>query len=629
MTTLRKRLAYLSLETLIYTRHFFVCSKSLELMSETRTLPPLDAFYSSISEKSITADQHRFANKVWKKFKICNLSEYAQLYCRIDTLLLAEIFEKFRLTMIGFSGLDPAHYISLPGFGWDTMLKTTGCKIGLPTDISQIEFVEKSIRGGLSFINTRYARVEDQNKSKILYADAVNLYGKSQTDILPYKNFEWLSSEELREFDYMSVDTNGDRGYILEVDLLYPQKLHFEHNDYPLAPYSGVIEYSDLSCYSKDAYLSSTGKTDYKSSKLLTSFEPKRNYVVHIKNLVLYTQLGMVCTKIHRVLKFRQKAFIKPFIEMCTLARKNASNKFENSLFKKISNSCYGKTIENVRNYTVLKVHYTKNSFQKACSFPTFKHFTILDESVVTTSHYTKEIILNKPFAVGFTILELSKHFMFDFYYNKILPSCGRENVTLLMTDTDSFIMHLKDASCLDKLNPYMDFSNYPTDHPQYNILNRSKLGCFKDEIDPNYSIVEFVGLRSKCYALKIKSNETGQREDKKVCKGLGRVCIENRLRFSQYKDCLFQKKDIRHHFTGISSKKHDLFTSVKNKKALSFFDSKRYILPCGIHSLPYGSHFIETLKNGCDICPKMKYKHSQSQGTSFLFPEELYHLTC
>jgi len=594
-------------------------------MEETCELPPRSAFYSSISERSITAKEHAFAKKVWGKFDITNLTEYAVLYCRIDTLLLAEIFEKFRATMMDFSGLDAAHYISLPGFGWDTMLKMTDCEIGLPTELSQVHFVEKSIRGGLCFINTRHAKVEENDQtSKIVYYDAVNLYGYSQTALLPYNNYEWVCENEIKNFDLALVDTNGEEGYILEVDLLYPQNLHYKHNDYPLAPYQGSLTYLDLSEYSQMACTSSTGKMQYKSKKLLTSLENKKNYVVHIKNLVLYMKLGMVCTKIHRILKFKQKAFLKPFIERCTLARRNASSSFDNSLFKKISNSCYGKTIENVRDYSVLKVHYSEKSFQRACSHFTYKHFSIVDENVVTTSHFSKEIVLNKPFAVGFTILELSKHFMYDFYYQKLLPLCGRDNVTLLMTDTDSFILHVKDKECLSKLKPYMDFSNYPSDHPLFDLSRKSQLGCFKDEIHPSKSITEFVGLRAKCYALKIRANATGEMEDKKVCKGLGKVCIEKRLQFSQYKKCLFRKRDLRHNFTTINSKKHCLFTSVKNKKALSAFDSKRFILMCGIHSVPYGSNHLKRFGNSCSIC-----NSSVNISSNLLEPEQYYQFIC
>ena len=150
-------------------------STNLSKMDSTTKLPSRSEFYSTIQEKTISLEDHLFAASVWKKFKISNLTEYAELYCKIDTLLLAEIFQKFRKTMLTFGGLDPAHYISLPGLGWDIMLKITGCIIELPTDIDQVHFIERGIRGGLSFINTRYKCLEkkcEEKKPAIRYIDA-------------------------------------------------------------------------------------------------------------------------------------------------------------------------------------------------------------------------------------------------------------------------------------------------------------------------------------------------------------------------------------------------------------------------------------------------------------------------
>ena len=143
-------------------------------MDSTTKIPKRKDFYSTIQEKSISKEEHKFASQMWQTFNIKNLTEYSKLYCEIDTLLLAEIFQKFRKTMIKFGGLDPAHYISLPGFGWDIMLKTTKCVIGLPKNIDQIHFIEKGIRGGLSFINTRYKSVSETEKGhhSIRYIDA-------------------------------------------------------------------------------------------------------------------------------------------------------------------------------------------------------------------------------------------------------------------------------------------------------------------------------------------------------------------------------------------------------------------------------------------------------------------------
>jgi len=153
---------------------FLFSSTSLELMKSTLQLPPADSFYSSLQEKSISKEGHDFALKVWKTYNCKNLLEYTEIYCKIDTILLAEIFQKFRKDMLIFSGIDPARYISLPGFSFDSMLKLTKCQIELPQDINMIQFIESGIRGGVSFINTRHLEV-DQSKDcdeEIQYIDA-------------------------------------------------------------------------------------------------------------------------------------------------------------------------------------------------------------------------------------------------------------------------------------------------------------------------------------------------------------------------------------------------------------------------------------------------------------------------
>jgi hypothetical protein len=114
----------------------------------------------------------------------------------------------------------------------------------------------------------------------------------------------------------------------------------------------------------------------------------------------------MVCDKVHRVLEFNQKDFIKPFIEMCTEERRNARNDFDKSLFKKISNSIYGKTIENIRDRVEVKLHKTESGLQKSLNKHDYKRFSIIDDNLVATTHRISKVHHDKPYPVGFTILE-------------------------------------------------------------------------------------------------------------------------------------------------------------------------------------------------------------------------------
>ena len=108
-------------------------------------------------------------------FKIKNLGEYHDLYLRTDVLVLCYVFEKFISVCLADYGLDPSYYFSSPGPSWGSMFKMTGIELQKLDNIDMHLFLEKGIRGGVSYVSKRYSR-SDQNKT-IMYWDANNLYG--------------------------------------------------------------------------------------------------------------------------------------------------------------------------------------------------------------------------------------------------------------------------------------------------------------------------------------------------------------------------------------------------------------------------------------------------------------------
>ena len=108
------------------------------------------------------------------------------------------------------------------------MLKMTGVELELINDIDMHLFIEKGMRGGISYIAKRYCKANnkfvrnyDKNEvsSFIMYFDANNLYGWAMTQCLPYRGFKWMSDEEISKTDFDLVGENSDEGYILEVEL--------------------------------------------------------------------------------------------------------------------------------------------------------------------------------------------------------------------------------------------------------------------------------------------------------------------------------------------------------------------------------------------------------------------------
>ena len=130
---------------------------SFERFNET-SLPPKEAFYSSLTKSGISDEDYEHAKKVWEAFECENLGDYHDLYLITDTLLFADVFQNFRKTCMKNYGLDPEHYYTSPGLSWDALLKHTKIKLELPTDYNMYLFIEKGMRGGIFTEMQRYSK---------------------------------------------------------------------------------------------------------------------------------------------------------------------------------------------------------------------------------------------------------------------------------------------------------------------------------------------------------------------------------------------------------------------------------------------------------------------------------------
>ena len=95
---------------------------------------------------------------IWNKFQLKNMGEYHDLYLKSDILLLADVFQNFRSTCSKYYKLDPCHYFTSPGLSWDAMLKMTDIQLDLISDIDMYHFIEKGMRGGISYIANRHRK---------------------------------------------------------------------------------------------------------------------------------------------------------------------------------------------------------------------------------------------------------------------------------------------------------------------------------------------------------------------------------------------------------------------------------------------------------------------------------------
>ena len=126
----------------------------------------------------------------------------------------------------------------------------------------------------------------------------------------------------------------------------------------------------------------------------------------------------MNLTKISRGISFDEDAWLKPYIELNTKLRIEASSEFEKDFFKLMNNSVFGKTMENIRNRVDIRLRTDDKSAKKLVSKPNYERTIIFSEDLV---HMKKtELVFNKPVYLGMSILDISKTLMYDFHYNYI-----------------------------------------------------------------------------------------------------------------------------------------------------------------------------------------------------------------
>ena len=564
---------------------------SFQKFEETE-LPTQEQFYNLLNDETISDEDYQHAQNVWKTFNMKSMGEYHDVYLKADVLLLADVFENFRKTCLQYYKLDPCYYFTSPGLSWDAMLKMTNIRLNLISDVDMYQFVEKGMRGGVSYIanrfgeaNNKYMKDFDENapEKHIMYLDANNLYGWAMSQYLPTGGFKWYNEEFLLLDDYTD---DSDKGLILEVDLEYPDELHDLHNDYPLAPEKVKVERDMLSTYCKgiaNKFNMSSGLVH----KLIPTLGGKEKYVLHHRNLQLYLDLGMKLKKVHRVLEFDQSPWLKEYIDFNTSKRTIAKNSFEKDFFKLMNNSVFGKTMENLRKRVDVKLVTNEKKLLKWVSRPTYVSSKIFNEDLVAVHKIKETLTLNRPAYVGMCVLDLSKTLMYDFHYNYIKDKYG-DKAKLLFTDTDSLMYEIQTDDVYKDLfsdKEKFDNSDYPEDSPFYFGDNKKVIGKFKDEA-AGVPITEFVGLKSKMYSY-IKDNGDGN----KTAKGVKKNVIKTNIKHINYNNVLLNNSQMRHKMRCIRSVKHQLGTYEINKISLSCFDDKRYIHENGITSYAYGHY--------------------------------------
>jgi len=230
------------------------------------------------------------------------------------------VFENFRKTVLKTHNREPIHFYNSAFPRLDDGFKTYRRRVGSYYRPRRISHVGNKLRGGIATISKRYASANnkhvvgynDSEESRyITYLDANSLYAQSEP--LPVGNFRFLDEIEIEKFSFDSIAADARIGYIIECDLSYPDHLRDAHNDYPMASEHLTVTRDMLSDYAVS--LLDPDRPWKPSKKLVPNLLNKKKYVAHYRNLQLRTKHGIMITKIHRILSFTQRAWLKPILE--------------------------------------------------------------------------------------------------------------------------------------------------------------------------------------------------------------------------------------------------------------------------------------------------------------------------
>lgn len=453
---------------------------------------------------------------------------------------------------------------------------------------------------------------------------------------LPISDYEWvtesidnqknddITTESSLYYDVnaiLNLSDDAENGYLFEVDLDYPENLHDAHNDFPFCPEKRTLP---------DEVVEILNKKNNKIEKLLLTLYAKEKYILHYRMLKMVLRHGLILKKVHRILKFKQSTWLKPYIEMNTKLRTKATNEFEKSMqfsVKRWRIYALGLTLD------WHAVWLGRSGARLLIARSNFKRLRIFDEDLVAIEMKKTRIKMTKPIIVGMCVLDVSKITMYSFLYDFLKPKYGK-NCEICYSDTDSFILSVETDDFYRDMQEHIymfDTSDYPWPNI-YNIERKNKKipGLFKDELNGEI-VLEFVGIRAKSYALRSAFNEkefdmqdddiymhlsAEERMERhieaktiiKKSKGVKKCALKSKIKFQDYIDCVKKQSIINTVQNTIQSRQKKIRERRKKKKiqqkkiALSPFDDKRYIISsehADFRTLAWGHYALEFYRCG------------------------------
>ncbi|XP_075244999.1 uncharacterized protein LOC142339108 [Convolutriloba macropyga] len=376
-----------------------------------KKLPPKKFWVDKIKsgKVTITEGDYEKAKLIFENLYCRNMGDYHFLYLTDNTLQLAYWFAWLRAVCLDSYSLDCAQYLSAPHLAGDAFLKICHYDLELLTDRNHLDLAEEWFRGGMSSLYTKrlctpnkkyLERFDDTQKSTCgLTIHANNLYGGFMKDFrLPLSSFQ--TDTEVTIEQVLQTPDDAEFGYIVCVDVDYPDSIYDAHEDFPLAPTREPVDSMWLSSYQLDLLEERHLPKVSNCNKLLQTLYDEKDYTLHYVTLNNYDRNSLKVSKLRKVLKFRQSKWMAKYIELKTRLRQAATSKIAEN-FKLMNNSAFGKCRESTRNrVNAFRVRDERFLLNHKDKFK-MESFKIFDGNMAVVTTRKTKINWVKPTIVG------------------------------------------------------------------------------------------------------------------------------------------------------------------------------------------------------------------------------------
>lgn len=562
------------------------------------------------------------ASAAFWHFNMRNAQELLNYGLKAQVLITADIFIDFNKMAMKIFKLSMFQCYSLSEYSFDACFFHTKATYQYIKDPEIIRyFKQNAVHGGPAESITRKVAANTERllnynpnrpRSHILITEENQQYASKLRNKLAIGSYQFLSQEELENFDLLS-DCTGDWNYIVTVQIKYPKHLHPYHTSMPPCPYNRQLRLEDLSEEQQRYFTELNGDVTLPDKKLVMDLIDK-TYTCTLEAVQYYLESGLSVSKPSCCLKFRQAEVLKPFVDKLTQMRKQANldkDEIGSLLFKSILNLLFGKCLSSSENFVKFELCLTSGDMVKLLSRHTFEDFTVLNalEGVCLFRIKRLTALYKFPMIMSIQTLDRAKLSLYKMW-DLLRAQFGINNTLLCFYDTDCICAQINDPQNnfflnLQKLADHFDFSTLPKTHPLYNTENASECGKWKIV---TLNAVSVISLRPKAYSIRLKclycpryfDDKCGCNLMKKAC-GIPQMVTKTQLDHNLYELSMYQEGYRTLKACTVESKNHQLVVNSREYKFHSL-NTRRYLLPDMVHTFAFGDYRIDNLKSNLPV---------------------------